>query len=68
MVAAPPIAELSDRARDIFRRVVDGYLQTGAPIGSKSLAQAGLNLSPASIRAVMQELEERGLLAAPHTS
>ena len=68
MAAAPPIAELSDRARDIFRRVVDGYLQTGAPIGSRLLAQAGVALSSASIRAVMQELEERGLLAAPHTS
>jgi heat-inducible transcriptional repressor len=62
------VTELSERARDIFRRVVDGYLETGAPVGSKSLAQAGLSLSPASIRAVMQELEERGLLAAPHTS
>lgn len=65
---ATPIAELSDRARDIFRRVVDGYLDSGAPVGSKTLAQSGLNLSPASIRMVLQELEERGLLAAPHTS
>jgi heat-inducible transcriptional repressor len=65
---SPPVTELSERARDIFRRVVDGYLETGAPVGSRTLAQAGLSLSPASIRAVMQELEERGLLAAPHTS
>ena len=63
-----PVTELSDRARDIFRRVVDGYLQTGVPVGSKTLAQAGLNLSPASIRHVMGELEGLGLLAAPHTS
>ena len=63
-----PVLELSDRARDIFRRVVDGYLQTGVPVGSKTLAQAGLNLSPASIRHVMGELEALGLLAAPHTS
>lgn len=68
MSAAPPITELSDRARDIFRRVVDGYLANGQPVGSKSLAQAGLSLSPASIRSVMQELEERGLLASPHIS
>jgi len=68
MAAAPPIAELNDRARDIFRRVVDGYLESGAPVGSKTLAQAGLNLSPASIRNVLQHLEEAGLLAAPHTS
>ena len=67
-MAAPPITELSDRARDVLRRVVDGYLQTGVPVGSRTLAQAGLTLSPASIRVVMQELEERGLLASPHTS
>jgi heat-inducible transcriptional repressor len=65
---ATPIAEMSDRARDIFRRVVDGYLESGVPVGSRTLAQGGLNLSPASIRMVLQELEERGLLAAPHTS
>jgi heat-inducible transcriptional repressor len=64
-----PITELNDRARDIFRVVVDAYLATGGPIGSKTIAaRAALNLSPASIRTVMQELEERGLLAAPHTS
>ncbi|VVT25055.1 Heat-inducible transcription repressor HrcA [Sphingomonas sp. EC-HK361] len=68
MSHAPPIAEMSDRARDIFRRVVDGYLLSGVPVGSKTLAQGGLNLSPASIRMVLQELEERGLLSAPHTS
>lgn len=68
MTATAPIAELSDRARDIFRRVVDGYLATGQPVGSRTLAQGGLNLSPASIRSVLAELEERGLLAAPHTS
>jgi len=69
MTAAPPISDLTDRARDVFRLVVDSYVATGAPIGSKTLAQAsGLNLSPASIRNVMQELEELGLLASPHTS
>ncbi|WP_293874702.1 MULTISPECIES: heat-inducible transcriptional repressor HrcA [unclassified Sphingomonas] len=65
----PPVTELSDRARDIFRAVVDGYVATGVPVGSKTIAVAsGLNLSPASIRGVMQELEELGLLASPHTS
>jgi heat-inducible transcriptional repressor len=65
----PPVSELTDRARDVFRVVVDSYLQNGAPVGSKTIALAsGLNLSPASIRNVMQELEERGLLASPHTS
>ena len=67
-MAPLPVTELSDRARDIFRRVVDGYLQSGVPVGSKTLAQAGLNLSPASIRHVMGELETLGLLSSPHTS
>ncbi|WP_419810130.1 heat-inducible transcriptional repressor HrcA [Sphingomonas sp.] len=67
-MASLPVTELSDRARDIFRRVVDGYLANGQPVGSRTLAQAGLNLSPASIRTVLQQLEELGLLAAPHTS
>ena len=66
---APPITELNDRARDVFRVVVESYLNTGSPIGSRTIAHlSGLNLSPASIRNVMQDLEELGLLAAPHTS
>ncbi len=61
--------ELGDRARDVFRLVVEHYLENGQPVGSKTLAQSGaLNLSPASIRGVMQDLEEGGLLAAPHLS
>lgn len=68
VTSSPPIDDLSERARDIFRRVVDGYLQGGAPVGSKTLAQGGLNLSPASIRSVLAQLEDHGLLAAPHTS
>ena len=68
-MAAPPITELTSRAREIFRLVVDGYLTSGQPVGSKTLAGArGLNLSPASIRSVLHELEHLGLLAAPHTS
>lgn len=69
-----PVTELSARARDIFRLVVEGYLANGQPVGSKTLAGArgddgaGLNLSPASIRSVLAELETLGLLAAPHTS
>ncbi|MEY4473912.1 MAG: heat-inducible transcriptional repressor HrcA, partial [Pseudomonadota bacterium] len=59
---------LTSRARDIFRLVVEGYLSSGQPVGSKTLAGTGLNLSPASIRSVLQELEMLGLLAAPHTS
>ena len=64
-----PITELSTRARDVFRMVVEGYLESGGPVGSRTIARfGGLNLSPASIRNVMQDLEEMGLLAAPHHS
>ena len=62
-----PIGELTDRMRDIFGRVIEAYLERGAPVGSKILADS-VNLSPASIRGVMQDLEERGLLTHPHTS
>jgi heat-inducible transcriptional repressor len=62
-----PITELSDRMRSIFGLVVEAYLERGQPVGSKALAGA-VSLSPASIRGVMQELEERGLLTHPHTS
>jgi len=67
-MSTPPITELTARARDIFRLVVEGYLTSGQPVGSKTLAGAGVNLSPASIRSVLDELEMLGLLAAPHTS
>jgi heat-inducible transcriptional repressor len=64
-----PITELNDRTRTIFRVVVESYLESGVPVGSRTLSKvSGLNLSPASIRNVMQDLEEAGLLAAPHTS
>jgi heat-inducible transcriptional repressor len=62
-----PIGELTDRMREIFGLVVESYLDRGLPIGSKALA-GSISLSPASIRGVMQELEERGLLTHPHTS
>ncbi|MGN6058253.1 MAG: heat-inducible transcriptional repressor HrcA [Sphingomicrobium sp.] len=64
---AQPIGELTDRMRDIFGLVVEAYLERGLPVGSKTLT-GSINLSPASIRGVMQELEERGLLTHPHTS
>ncbi len=68
-MSQPPITELNDRTRTIFRVVVESYLESGAPVGSRTLSKvSGLNLSPASIRNVMQDLEEAGLLAAPHTS
>ncbi len=66
---ATPVTELTDRAREIFRLVVEGFIDSGQPVGSKALAGDGrVNLSPASIRSVLAELEMLGLLAAPHTS
>ncbi len=62
-------AELNERSRDIFTKIVDAYVQTGEPIGSRSLSRRlATNLSPATIRNVMADLEEWGLLYAPHTS
>ncbi len=69
VMAQTPVNELSERARDVFRQVVEGYLNSGAPIGSRTISKLpGINLSPASIRNVMQDLEELGLLSHPHTS
>jgi heat-inducible transcriptional repressor len=68
-MASTPVSELTERAREVFRMVVENYLGSGAPVGSRTIARLGsLNLSPASIRNVMQDLEELGLLAHPHTS
>ncbi|HEX4712326.1 heat-inducible transcriptional repressor HrcA [Phenylobacterium sp.] len=64
----PSLAELDERARDIFRRIVESYLETGEPVGSRTLSKGGLPLSPASIRNTMQDLTQLGLLGAPHVS
>jgi heat-inducible transcriptional repressor len=64
----PTLAELDERARDIFRRVVEAYLETGDPVGSRTLSKGGVHLSPASIRNTMQDLTQLGLLGAPHIS
>ena len=68
IVNGPSLAELDARARDIFRRVVETYLETGEPVGSRTISRAGIALSPASIRNTMQDLAELGLLDAPHIS
>ena len=68
IVNGPSLAELDARARDIFRRVVETYLETGEPVGSRTISRAGVALSPASIRNTMQDLAELGLLDAPHIS
>ena len=62
------LAELDGRARDIFRRIVETYLETGEPVGSRTISRGGVHLSPASIRNTMQDLTELGLLGAPHIS
>lgn len=68
----PPTSNLSvltDRSREIFRQLVDSYLATGEPVGSRQLSRLlPMTLSPASVRNVMQDLEELGLIYAPHTS
>ena len=61
--------ELSDRSRTILRQIVETYLTTGEPVGSRNLSRVlPITLSPASIRNVMSDLEQLGLIAAPHTS
>ena len=67
-VSGPGLSQLDARARDIFRRVVETYLETGEPVGSRTVSRGGVQLSPASIRNTMQDLTQLGLLEAPHTS
>jgi heat-inducible transcriptional repressor len=63
------LAQLNERSREIFRRVVESYLATGDPVGSRNLARIiPMTLSPASVRNVMSDLEHLGLVYAPHTS
>jgi heat-inducible transcriptional repressor len=62
-------AELSDRARHLLKVLVERYIRDGQPVGSRTLSKdSGLDLSPATIRNVMADLEEMGLVVAPHTS
>ncbi len=66
---ASTLRSLNQRSLDIFRRIVEGYLATGEPVGSRNLSRLlPVPLSPASVRNVMQALEESGLIFAPHTS
>jgi heat-inducible transcriptional repressor len=63
------LAQLNDRSREIFRRIVESYLATGEPVGSRNLSRIlPMTLSPASVRNVMSDLEQLGLVYAPHTS
>ena len=66
---AGALANLNARSREIFRRIVESYLSTGEPVGSRHLSRIlPISLSPASVRNVMQDLEELGLIYAPHAS
>ena len=63
------LAQLSERSREIFRQIVESYLATGEPVGSRNISRLlGMSLSPASVRNVMSDLEGLGLIYAPHTS
>ena len=60
---------LNDRARILLKTLVERYIEEGEPVGSRTLSKhAGLNLSPATIRNVMADLEEGGFIISPHTS
>ncbi len=66
---ARAIRELNERSREIFRQIVESYLATGEPVGSRNISRIiPMALSPASVRNVMSDLEAAGLIFAPHTS
>ena len=66
---ADGLAAMDNRSRDIFRRIVESYLETGVPVGSRNVSRIlQTALSPASVRNVMADLEDMGLIYAPHTS
>ncbi len=63
------LAALNERSREIFRQIVESYLATGEPVGSRNVSRIlPISLSPASVRNVMSDLEQLGLIYAPHTS
>lgn len=67
--SGPDMGELNERSREIFKRLVESYLTTGEPVGSRNLSRIlPISLSPASIRNVMSDLEIAGLIYSPHTS
>jgi heat-inducible transcriptional repressor len=63
------LGDMNDRSREVFRRVVEGYLETGTPVGSRTLTRSlSEQVSAATVRNVMQDLEFLGLLGSPHIS
>ncbi|MEY3632552.1 MAG: heat-inducible transcriptional repressor HrcA, partial [Pseudomonadota bacterium] len=60
---------LDDRSRNLLKTLIERYIAEGQPVGSRALSKfSGLDLSPATIRNVMADLEDMGLVASPHTS
>lgn len=69
VAAAGGLAQINERSREIFKHIVENYLATGEPVGSRNISRIiPMTLSPASVRNVMQDLEQLGLIYAPHTS
>lgn len=65
----PILSDMNDRTREVFRRVVEGYLTSGEPVGSRTLTRTlSEKVSAATVRNVMQDLEYLGLLDSPHVS
>ncbi len=68
-ISGNALSAMGDRSREIFSHIVDAYVETGEPVGSRTLSRRqGLVLSPATIRNVMADLEDAGLLFSPHIS
>jgi heat-inducible transcriptional repressor len=66
--SAAAFAAMDRRSREIFKEIVQSYLDTGEPVGSRTISRRGVALSPASIRNIMSDLAEMGLIDSPHTS
>lgn len=65
----PEMIDLDERSQTVLRQIVESYLLTGEPVGSRNLSRSlPISLSPATIRNVMSDLEQAGLIASPHTS
>ncbi|MEL6570505.1 MAG: heat-inducible transcriptional repressor HrcA [Pseudomonadota bacterium] len=65
----PQIEDMTDRSREVFQRVVEGYLESGVPVGSRTLTRSmSEKVSAATVRNVMQDLEHLGLVGSPHVS
>ena len=68
-MTGPTLADLNARSREILRLIVDSYVETGEPVGSRTLSRRlEQQLSPATIRNVMADLDEMGFVCSPHTS